>query len=342
MTRPTSPAAPPSTPPITRRQVLGGFAAASLMGASSVSQAQAAWPAGKPIRIVLPSGAGGGADIFGRVMAEFMSKELGTQVIIDNKAGANGLLAMETVVRQPPDGYTLVVSFTASVIGNKLLLTKRSLDPIDDFTHIAKIGGEGGNMLIVNPELPVKNVRDLIELSKTRKDLSYASWGIGSGGHLIMEAVKATTGMQINHVPYKTVAQISPDVISNVIPVAWIDTASPLPHIKSGRVRALATSGTNPLPQTPDVLPLSQQGVPLTQLPYYSLHGPKGMPEAIVQRILAVVNKWLALPETAAFYRDRTNQPPPGQTSPEQLIKQLQSDLVTWGKMYDLAGIKPQ
>jgi tripartite-type tricarboxylate transporter receptor subunit TctC len=157
-----------------------------------------------------------------------------------------------------------------------------------------------------------------------------------------MEAVKATTGMQINHVPYKTVAQISPDVISNVIPVAWIDTASPMPHIKSGRVRAIATSGTNPLPQTPEALPMNQQGVPLTQLPYYTLHGPKGMPEAIVQRILGVVNKWLALPETATFYRERLNQPPPGQTSPEQLIKQLQGDLVTWGKMYDLAGIKPQ
>ena len=336
---------PPQSPAAStiRRQLLGAAAATTVLGsATRTVQAQPAWPAGKPIRIVLPSGAGGGADVFGRVMAEFMSKELKTQVIIDNKAGANGLLALETVVRQPPDGYTLVVSFTASVIGNKLLLIKRSLDPIDDFTHIAKVGGEGGNLLIVNPELPVKNIRDLIELTKTRKDLSYASWGIGSGGHLIMEAVKAVTGMQINHVPYKTVAQISPDVISNVIPVAWIDTASPIPHIKSGRVRAIATSGTGPLPQTPDVLPLVQQGVQLTQLPYYSLHGPKGLPDAIVQRIVGVVNKWLALPETATFYRDRTNQPPPGQTSPDQLLKQLQSDLVSWGKMYELAGIKPQ
>jgi tripartite-type tricarboxylate transporter receptor subunit TctC len=326
----------------TRRHLLGTAAAASMVAATGTARAQAAWPGGKPIRIVLPSGAGGGSDIFGRVLAEFMGKELGTQVIIDNKAGANGLLAMESVVRQAPDGHTLVVSFTASLIGNKLLLTKRTLDPIDDFTHIAKIGGEGGNMLIVNPDLPVKNVRDLIELSKTRKDLSYASWGIGSGGHLIMEAIKATTGLQINHVPYKTVAQISPDVISNVIPVAWIDTASPMPHIKSGRVRAIATSGTGPLPQTPEALPLQQQGVPLVQLPYYSLHGPKGMPDAIVQRIVGVVNKWLALPETVSFYRDRNNQPAPGQTSPDQLIKQLQSDLVSWGKMYDLAGIKPQ
>jgi len=336
---------PPHSPAAssTRRQLLGAAAATTVLGsATRAVQAQPAWPAGKTIRIVLPSGAGGGADIFGRVMAEFMGKELGTQVIIDNKAGANGLLAMDAVVRQPPDGYNLVVSFTASVIGNKLLQTKLAFDPINDLTPIAKIGGEGGNILIVNPELPVKNVRDLIELTKTRKDLSYASWGIGSGGHLIMEALKATTGMQINHVPYKTVAQISPDVISNVIPVAWIDTASPIPHIKSGRVRAIATSGTNVLPQTPEALPLVQQGIQLTQLPYYSLHGPKGMPDAIVQRIVGVVNKWMALPETATFYRDRNNQPPPGQTSPDQLLKQLQSDLVSWGRMYELAGIKPQ
>jgi tripartite-type tricarboxylate transporter receptor subunit TctC len=326
-----------------RRQLLGAAAATAVLGSTApAAQAQAAWPAGKPIRLVLPSGAGGGADIFGRVMAEFIGKELGTQIIVDNKPGANGLLAMDAVVRQPPDGYNLVVSYTGSLIGNKLLQTKLSFDPVYDLTPLAKIGGEGGNLLIVNPELPVKNMRDLIELTKTRKDLSYASWGIGSGGHLIMEALKATMGMEINHVPYKTVAQISPDVISNVIPVAWIDTASPVPHIKSGRVRAIATSGTNVLPQTPDALPLMQQGIKLTQVPYYSLHGPKGMPEPIVQRIVGVVNKWLALPETATFYRDRNNQPPPGQTSPEQLMKQLQSDLVTWGKMYELAGIKPQ
>lgn len=331
-----------SAPRADRRRTLlaalGGLAAGAV---APRALAQAAWPGDKPIRLVLPSGAGGGSDIFGRVMAEFMGKELGTQVIVDNKPGANGLLALETVLRQPPDGHTLVVSFTAALIGNKLTQPKLAFDPLADFTNIAKIGGEGGNMLIVNPELPVKNFAELVAYAKTRNDLNYASWGIGSGGHLAMEGLKGLTGMAINHVPYKTVSQISPDVISNVVPVAWIDTASPMPHLRGGRVRAIATSGTQVLPQTPDALPLKQQGFDLALQPYYSLHGPKGMPEPIVRRLTEVVNRWLALPETATFYRERQNQPVPGQTSPEQLTRQLQEDLVGWGKMYALAGLKP-
>jgi tripartite-type tricarboxylate transporter receptor subunit TctC len=324
-----------------RRTLLQAAAAAALAAATGAARAQA-WPAGKPIRLVLPSGAGGGSDVFARPYAEFLAKELGTQVVVDNKPGANGILAMEQVVRLPPDGFNLVVSYTAGMVGNKLTQAKMSFDPLADFTNIAQIGGQGGNMLIVNPELPVKNLRELIELSKSRADLSYASWGVGSGGHLAMEVLKNLTGMRINHVPYKTVAQISPDVISNVVPVAWIDTASPLPHIRSGRLRAIATSGTSRLPATPEVMPVIEQGIPFTQLPYYTLLGPKGLPEPIVQRLVELTNRWFALPEIIAFYRDRQNQPPPAPTSPAQLTKQLQEDLVTWGKAVELAGIKPQ
>ena len=136
----TAPRATPAASP--RRTVLGAAAALALGAAAGPARAQA-WPAGKPIRMVLPSGAGGGADIFGRFMAEWLGKELGTNVIVDNKPGANGLLATQEVARSAPDGYTLLISFTAATVANKLLMLKPPVDPISDITPIARIGGSG-------------------------------------------------------------------------------------------------------------------------------------------------------------------------------------------------------
>ena len=147
--------------PATRRTLLKAAGAAATLAAAGAARAQA-WPAGKPIRIVLPSGAGGGADIFGRFMAEWLSKELGTSVIVDNKPGANGLLATQEVARAAPDGFTLLISFTAATVANKLLMLKPPVDPLNDIVPIARIGGGGGNMVVVNPTLPVKNMRELV------------------------------------------------------------------------------------------------------------------------------------------------------------------------------------
>jgi len=217
-----------------RRSLLQAASAAALGAATGSALAQSTWPQpGKPIRIVIPSGAGGGADLFSRQCAEWMSKELGTQVIVDNKPGATGMVATQEVARAAPDGHTLLVSFTAATVANKLLMLKPAVDPLESLTPIARVGGRGGNLLIVNPQVPVKNLKELIEYSKKQKDLSYASWGIGSGGHLVMEWLKEVTGMQMVHVPYKTVAQIPPDVISGVMPVATIDSATPVPLLRT-------------------------------------------------------------------------------------------------------------
>jgi tripartite-type tricarboxylate transporter receptor subunit TctC len=205
----------------TRRTVLRAAAAAVAAASAGPALAQQpGWPGGKPIRMVLPSGAGGGADLFGRLMAEWLGRELGTNVVVDNRPGANGLLATQEVARAAPDGLTLLISFTAAPVANKLLMLKPPVDPLDSLTPVARVGGRGGNMIVVNPSLPVKTLKELVDYAKTRKDLTYASWGIGSGGHLVMESIKRQSGMQIEHVPYKTVAQIPPDLISGVIPVA--------------------------------------------------------------------------------------------------------------------------
>jgi tripartite-type tricarboxylate transporter receptor subunit TctC len=327
--------------PATRRTLLKATGAAIALAATGVARAQA-WPAGKPIRLVLPSGAGGGADIFGRFMAEWLSKELGTAVIVDNKPGANGLLATQDVARAAPDGFTLLVSFTAATVANKLLMLKPPVDPLNDIVPIARIGGGGGNMVVVNPTLPVKTLRELVEYARTRNDLSYASWGIGSGGHLVMESLKAQSGMKLVHVPYKTVAQIPPDVISGVMPIATIDAASPLPHLRSGRMRAIGTLSGERLPQLKDVPTVLEQGFKLDAFPWYGLFGPKGLPRDIVDRMNASLNRWMVLPEVVEFFDQKQNSPAPKPLSVAEFEKLIQSDLVGWKQLIDVAGVKPE
>jgi tripartite-type tricarboxylate transporter receptor subunit TctC len=327
--------------PSPRRTLLKAAAAATLAAGAGASRAQA-WPGSKPIRIVIPSGAGGGADIFTRQMSEWLSKELSTQVIVDNKPGANGLLATQEVVRQPADGYTLLVSFAAATVANKLLMTKPSVDPLFDLTPIARIGGSGGNLFVVNPDLPVRNLKELVDYAKARPGLSSASWGIGSGGHLVMESLKVQTGMQITHVPYKTVAQIPPDVISGVMPVATIDAGTPVPFIRSGRIRAIGAMSAERLPQNRDVPTMVEQGYKLDTYPWYAVFGPKGLPRDIVERLNGMLNRWMTSPDTIAFLESKQNTPAPRTMTAAEFERDLQRELVSWKKLIDEAGLKPE
>ncbi len=298
--------------------------------------AQPAWPAGKPIRMVIPSGPGGGTDIFSRPLADFLSKELKQQVVVENRPGANGIVAHEAVVRQPADGYTVLISFSAAMIANKLMQPKMSHDPLKDFKPVALIGGGGGNLIIVNPELPVRNVKDLIAYVKSKKgDVSYASWGIASGGHLVMEMLKTRIGMDMAHVPYKTTAQISPDLVSGVIGIGTIDSASALPFIKSGRIRAIATLGESRLPQTADVPTLKEQGVDFNLSPVFGLYVPTETPKNIVDTLNALTNKWLALPETIHYFEQRQNAPKPEIMSVDAFAAKQERDVALWRKLIE-------
>jgi tripartite-type tricarboxylate transporter receptor subunit TctC len=302
---------------------------------------QSGWPGRKSIRLVIPSGAGGGSDPFSRMLADFMSRELNTQVIVENRPGANGILAAEQVITQAPDGHTLLISYTAATVGNKLMKLKMSHDPMTDLTPIGIIGGTGGNLLIVNPALPIHTLKDLVAYSKTRDDLSYGSWGIASGGHLFMEFIKKHTGLRANHVPYKTAPQVVPDVISGVLPVGWTDSSSPVASLKSGRVRGIATSASSELPQAPGVKPLAEQGVPFTAKSWYGLYGPKGMAPALVNQLNELLNRWANLPATIKFLADRQNQPPGLKLSPAEFAELMKRDLVAWGELIQAAGVKP-
>ena len=321
-------------PPLTdgrRRRLLGAMAAAPLALQAGHARAEQ-WPA-RQIRLVLPSGAGGGSDIFGRPMAQFFSSELKVPVVVENKPGANGILAHEAVVRQPADGYSLVISYSAALIVNKLMNRKMSHDPVADLQPIGRIGGGGGNALIVHPSVPAKNLAELVAYAKAKRDLSYASWGIGSGGHLFMEMIKKHTGMPINHVPYKTVAQIPPDLITGVVPVAWIDSATPVALVRSGKARVIATASQERLPQFPDTPTLGEQGIAFKVQSWYGLFAPRGLPPEVLARLNAVLNKWLTLPETIAYFKDKQNAPAPVPTTPDEYAKVIAADVEGWRQL---------
>lgn len=319
-----------------RRKVLKTAIAlplSSLLGATV--RAQSNWPT-KPVRLVLPSGAGGGADIFGRPMAEFLGKELKTQFVVENRPGANGIIAHEAVVKQPPDGYAVLISFSAAIIANKLMMPKMSHDPLKDFAPVGQIGGGGGNLLIVNPELPIRSMKDLFAYAKSKNGgATYGSWGIASGGHLVMEMIKNRTGMQITHVPYKTVAQISPDVVSGVLGISTIDSASALPFIKSGRIRAVATFASQRLPQTPDVPTLKEQGIDYDISPVYGMYVPTGTPKPIIDALNAALNKWLQLPETIQYFEQRQNAPRPVTMTADEFARKQERDVESWRKLIE-------
>ena len=314
-------------------QTLSALAAGGLAAATGPAAAQAAWPA-RPIKLVLPSGPGGGADIFGRQLAEYMAKELGQPVVVDNRPGANGVLAHEAVVRQPGDGYTLLISYAAAVLGNKAMAKNLSHDPIADLKPIGIISGEGGNLLVVLPSVPATDLKSLLALAKSQDGkLSYGSWGVGSGGHLVMESICIQAGVRMNHVPYKTVAAIPTDMLAGVLQVSTIDSATPVALIKAGKLRAIAALSGRRLPQLPDVPTQGEQGYPLESAPWYGMFGPTSMPTELVNRVNGVLNKWLELPETKAFFADKQNSPAPVPKSPEAFAAQIQRELVAWKKM---------
>ena len=326
----------------TRRLLLGqALLGVCLLTGLGSALAQATYPQ-KPILMVVPQAAGGTNDIVGRLVSQKLSEVLGSPVAVENRPGAGGNIGAANVARAAPDGHTLLVSFTAATVANKLIMLKPPVDPLDSLTPIARVGGRGGNLLIVNPQVPVKNLKELIEYSKKRKDLSYASWGVGSGGHLVMEWLKSITGMQIVHVPYKTVAQIPPDVISGVMPVATIDKATPVTHIKSGRVRGLSTLGNERAPHLPDVPSLAEQGYKIDAIPWYGFFGPKGLPRDLTERINALINRWMVTPEVVAFFEQKQNDHPPIPISVADFEKVIQADLVSWKKLIDAAGVKPE
>jgi tripartite-type tricarboxylate transporter receptor subunit TctC len=313
-------------------------AALTACAASLVAPTWAQDYPGRPIRVIVPFSPGGAVDGPTRVVAQELTKRLGQQVVVDNRPGAGATIGTEAVAKSPPDGYTLLLASQTNAI-SATLYTKLSFNPIDDFAPISLIGREPG-VLVVHPSLPAKSVRELIELARARPgQLDYASSGNGSGQHLFAAQLFSMAGVKLNHVPYKGSGQATTDLIGGVVTVGVPGLAGMLPHIKSGKLRALAITGVHRSPQLPDVPTLAESGFAgYSAYVWLGLLAPKGTPSPIIERLNREVVAALDTPEVKGYMANASIEAL-GST-PAEFGAFFRAERDTWARVIKETGAK--
>ena len=312
------------------------FALALLL--ALVAPAAAEYP-DKPVRLIIPFPPGGSNDVVGRLVANQLSEKLGHKVFVDNRGGAGGVLGTEAAAAAAPDGYTLLIVSIAHAVNPALY--KLSYDPIKSFTPIS-ILATGPNVLAVNPELPVKNVKELVALAKEKPgELDYASAGVGSFQHLGGELFKLVAGVNLQHVPYKGGGPAMQDVIAGHVKIMFSSLVQTTPFIQSGQLRALGVGGTKRNPVLPDVPTIAEAGVPGYEANnWWGIMAPAGTPKEIVDRLYRDIQATLTSPELkAAFDREGASAVT---MSTEEFSKYIENEIVKWGRVVKEGNIKAQ
>ena len=293
----------------------------------------------KPVRFIVPFAPGGGSDFIARFMAQKMSAGLGQQVVVENKPGAGGMLGIEQGVKSPPDGYTLTLIASSYTVNPSVY--KFTFDPVADITPIIQLS-QGPLLVVVNPKLPVKNTRELIALARQKPgQLNFASSGQGSVIHLATELFDSMAGIKMNHIPYKGTGPALTDTIGGQTDVFFSSTATAMPHVKSGKLRAIAVTTAKRIPALPDVPTVAESGVPgYDVVLWHGLIGPKGLPRPIVERISAEAAKALKLRDTADQLQNDGVAPAGG--TPEQFGAQIKKEIGIWRKVATDAGVKAE
>ena len=317
------------------RKILTKLAIAFGALAAGFAHAQA-YP-NKPIKIVAPFAPGGGTDFIARLIAQKLTEQLGVQVVVENKPGAGGNLGAEQAVRLPADGYTLLLVAGSYTVNPSLY--KLTFDPVSDITPIIQLS-QGPFIVAVHPSVPVKTLKELIDLVKKQPDkLSYASAGSGSITHLASAMFVDMAKLQIVHIPYKGTGPALNDAIAGNVQVLFGSPSTTIPHIKSGRLRALAVTTTKRIGAAPDVPTMAESGLPGYEVVlWHGLVGPKGLPRAIVERINTEANQILKVKEMDALLA--TDGVAPAGGTPDQFAATIKSDIERWGKIVKQAGVK--
>jgi len=302
------------------------------------ADAQQAYPS-RPIRIISPFSPGGGNDTICRTIAPKLIERLGQRVLVENRAGANGIIGTEVAARSAPDGYTIVLIPSGHAV-NASLRKKLPYDTIKDFTPITMVGSSP-LVLSVHPAVPAKSVKELIALAKARPgQLTYGSAGVGSSGHLAGALFETLTETKMLHVPYKGMALAITDLSSGQIFLAFATSLSSVPHVRSGRLRALATTGSQRSPALPDLPAVAESGPGYEASLGYGYVGPAGMPPEIVRRLNSEIVAVLRLPDVRKRLESQALDVRP--STPEAFGRLLRTDLARWAKVVQRAGLRPQ
>lgn len=320
-----------------RRRHLLQALSATAMGAPMLSYA--AWPSDKPIRLVVPSAAGGSPDLICRILSTELTKSLSNSIVVDNKPGAGGLIGIQEVTRAAPDGYTLGYANVVTLAINQSLYSKLPYDADKQLASVALLGYVQ-NALVVNNNLPAKTVKELIALAKSRPGkLTMGSTGNGTTGHLGGELFKSLTGSFITHVPYRGSPNAIQDLIGGQIDLMFDNISSILPHIKAGRVRVLGVSGARRSPALPDVPTVAEAGVTGYETTAWGgIVAPAGTSREIIGRLNSEINKVLSIPAVAERYSQlafETTIAPP-----DRLFERALRERPVWAQVVKRSGAK--
>jgi len=291
----------------------------------------------KPVRIIVPFAPGGSADTLGRIVAGKLTESLGQNFVAENRPGAGGLVGSEIVSNSAPDGYILVVSGVASHAIAPSLAAKPPFDPLKDFTHIALFGGPPA-VFGVHPSMPVKDVKSFVAFAKARPgELSYGSPGNGTQGHLVAELFTQTTGLKLIHVPYKGASIAMVDIVAGHIHAISTTLTTASGQIRAGRVRGLAISSDQRLPDYPGIPTFKDAGYPnLVATVWFSLSGPAGMPADIVNRLNSEVRRILQLPDVRE--RLRGDGITPNKLDPKAFTGYVAAEVKRWAPVIKASG----
>ena len=298
----------------------------------------AQWPQ-KAISTVVGFEPGGGTDTTARIIAPALGDLLGQQVVVENRSGAGGNIAVDVVARAAPDGYTLVLANVGALTVNPHIM-KTPYDPLKDLVPVS-MAAVFANVLVVQPALPIKNVGDFVKYAKQKPGVTYASSGIGGAGHLAGELLKGMAHIDIVHVPYKGGGPAMQGFLGGQVDSFFATPISSISQIRSGKARAIATTGSKRAKLMADVPTVAEQGFPgYEALNWYGYLAPAGTPKEIVERLHRDIAKALANPKVIE-QMERTGVEPLAMT-PEEFGRYIRREYDTWGKVVKEAGIKPQ
>lgn len=324
-------------PRLSRRRVCAAVAALCAFGAP-LAQAQSAYPS-KPITIVVPYAPGGSNDNFARMMAKGLGTALKQTVVVDNKPGASGNSGTAFVAKSEPDGYTLV-AVSSSLVTNAAIQTKLPFDAVKDLAPVAMMA-KGPFIVAVNNDFPARTPKELVAaLKKAPGKYNYASSGIASTNQFATEQLKSLSGTFVLHVPYRGIGPAVTDLISNQVQLLISSGPSIMPHVRSGRIRAIAVTSAQPSPIAPD-LPSIATAVPGYDFEaWWGLLAPAGTPPEIIAKLNAEVNKVLATPEFKEFLLKEGALPAP--LTAAQFAATIAADIPRWKKLAKLQNILPE
>lgn len=316
---------------------------AALLPAAAFAQGtgSAAGYPNRTVRLVVPYGAGGVSDIIGRVLALRLSDQLGQPVVVENRGGAGGMLGTGQVAKSPPDGYTLVLSSLSAYAIGPRLVSPLPYDPVKDFTAIGGVALTP-TILTVSPALPFRTVKEIVDYAKANPSrLNFGSSGVGSIGHISAELLRAASGVDLVHIPYKSAAFAYPDLISGNVTMIFDALPSAIPYVRSGKVRPIAMMADQRSPLVPDVPTFAEAGYPgVTLRLWVGLHGPAGLPLAVVQRLNEATAKALAAPDLRERFASVGADPMP--MSAQAFGTMVREDVASLARTMEAAGIKPE